>query len=148
VQATRRDSSAGSITVHRLTSFFGACEVSCRVRAEREKPYALTSSRENDSPRDQLGRNIGSPATRAMRGSASWLYLVVLAGVYAYLGALSTVLPFISEMMLRPLAYISCTLLTPLFTDLPRGLIFSETYTVEGFAPRSEKRVLAEAVRG
>ena len=46
------------------TSFFGAYEVSCRVRAERVKPYASLSA--DDSPREPYGP-CGSPAPDTTR---------------------------------------------------------------------------------
>jgi len=52
------------IAEHRRTFFFGAYEVSCRVRAERVKPYAPTS----DSPRGPSVRSeLGPPPPGATR---------------------------------------------------------------------------------
>jgi hypothetical protein len=101
VRAARTDGSVGSITEqHRLTSFFGACEVSCRVRAERDKPYALTSSpRESDSPRDQLGQNFGSPAPQSQMGARRLGSIWLLAEVYACSEALSILLPYASTLL-------------------------------------------------
>src|SRR5215216_5651197 len=46
------------------TSFFCAYEVSCRIRAERVKPYALTS----DSPQEPVRSQVGPPPLGATRG--------------------------------------------------------------------------------
>jgi hypothetical protein len=129
VRAARTDGSVGSITEqHRLTSFFGACEVSCRVRAERDKPYALTSSRERDSPRDQLGRNIGSPAPQSQTGARRIGSIWLLGEVFAPFGELST--------LLRIAPYSPCPLGTlvgrlPLFTNCLED-VFSETQRLLG----------------
>src|SRR5688500_20022802 len=48
------------------TSFFCACGVSCRVRAERVKPYAGWLRRPSDSPRGPLVR-VGPPPPGATR---------------------------------------------------------------------------------
>src|SRR3712207_8411272 len=57
-------SQGGSVGGHRRTSFFGACEVSCRVRAERDKPYAGRASLAGDSPRGP-GRSLVGPPPRS-----------------------------------------------------------------------------------
>src|SRR5918995_7247623 len=48
------------------TSFFCTCGVSCRVRAEREKPYAGWLRRPSDSPRGRWVR-VGPPPPGATR---------------------------------------------------------------------------------
>src|SRR5688572_20184071 len=48
------------------TSFFCACGVSCRVRVEREKPYAGWLRRPSDSPRGPWVR-VGPPPPGATR---------------------------------------------------------------------------------
>jgi hypothetical protein len=57
---------------HTSVPSFGACEVSCRVRAEREKPYACSTL----AIHPKTGKvHPGSPVPGATRGSASWLWL-------------------------------------------------------------------------
>ena len=58
----------GSASRHRRTSFFGAYDVSCRVRAERVKPYASQGSLAGDSPRGPVRSLAGPPPPSATRG--------------------------------------------------------------------------------
>ena len=69
----RQDPPSGT----RLTSFFGACGVSCRVRAERAKPYASQGSLAGDSPRGRSRSLVGPRPPAPPGGSASSWHLIV-----------------------------------------------------------------------
>jgi len=69
------------------TSFFGAYGVSCRVRAERVKPYALIS----DAPQEPVRSQVGPPPPGAIREFGVYLALVVTSSdIYACRQKLST----------------------------------------------------------
>src|SRR5215207_6762479 len=73
----RQDPHSGT----RQTSFFSACEVSCRVRAERVKPYTSSARPASDSPRGPLREGpCGSPAPRRHPGARRLLGIVLSPG--------------------------------------------------------------------
>src|SRR5919112_6896342 len=92
------------------TSFFGAYEVSCRVRAERVKPYASLSA--GDSPRGPYGP-CGSPAP----------------GTTRELGVVAMLLSLIDIRLGRQFVN---TRESSLFTEVPRRQILRST---QSFGP-------------
>ncbi len=76
--AISRGAPKGRLSGHRNTSFFYACEVSCRVRAERVKPYA--SQRWRFTPRTCQVQS-GSPAPRRHPGARRLGILLSLGGI-------------------------------------------------------------------
>src|SRR5215211_2516994 len=63
INRSQKGCCSGTLT----TSFFCACGVSCRVRAERAKPYASLAKPASDSPADLSEGPCGSPAPGATR---------------------------------------------------------------------------------
>ena len=73
------------------TSFFGACEVSCRVRAERVKPYASSLRQLAIHPADLLEVRVGPPPPGATRGLGVFLAFCCHPPVYASQRTLSRI---------------------------------------------------------
>ena len=64
-----------------MPSFISACEVSCRVRAERVKPYASSLFLAGDSPRGPLGRSVWVPRLPAPPGARRLGILLSTTGI-------------------------------------------------------------------